>query len=379
MIWSARARAGIAFPRMDEAVQKIARPRLKFIDLARTIAILLMLEGHFVGLTLVEGARDPSNPIYGAWNFVRGFTAPLFFTVAGMIFVFLLAGENDTPFFKRERVRKGFRRAAELLFWGYALQLAVQNIPRYFRGEFESWLFAFHVLQCIGIALLALISIAAVQRVLGKFPLTAWYATATLLCLTGYVWLKGLPNETFVPAGWPQIIQNAIQGPRSVFPIFPWLSFAFLGGAMGAYVRAYHHRPATLKSCAWFFILAASLKLLWLIVVLAPIPESASVGLAWFTGRACEVVAFLGILRALEIRFGIGLASFLRIGRETFAIYIVHVIVLYGGLFGIGLNDVFVKNLGPWQAAGGAVIFIAVFGAYGIALNLWKTRKRKNV
>ncbi len=363
---------------MDAAVQKIARPRLKFIDLARTIAILLMLEGHFVGMTLAEGARDPSNPIYVAWNLVRGFTAPLFFTVAGMIFVFLLSGEDEKPFLKRERVRKGFRRAAELLFWGYALQVTVQNIPGYFRGEFETWLFAFHVLQCIGVGLVMLMLISAAQRALGKGSLTTWYAAAAAVCLTGYVWLKGLPNEMFVPVGWSQIIQNAFHGPRSIFPIFPWLSYAFLGGAMGAYVRATHHQPATLKSCVWFFILAASLKLLGLGAVLVPIPHNASEGLAWFTGRAWEVVAFLGILRAAEICFGIGFSQFLRVGRETFAIYILHVIVLYGGIFGFGLNDLLEYKLNAWQAACGAVLFIAVFAAYAIALNHWKTRRQKN-
>lgn len=362
---------------MNEAAPPPARPRLKFIDLARSVAILLMLEGHFVGLTLVEEARDPTNPVYATWNFIRGFTAPLFFTVAGMIFVYLLAGEKEPVFFKGERVRKGFRRAAELLFWGYALQLSVWNLPAYFRGEFGTWAFAFHVLQCIGVGLLALIVIAAAQRALAKGPLALWYAVATVCCLGVYVWLKSLPPETYVPAGWPLLIQNALSGPRSVFPIAPWLGFSFLGGAMGAYLRSHSGRPVTLRSWLWLFVLAAALKLVWLAVVLIPMPESASVGLAWFSGRACEVVAFLGVLRWLEIQYGIGVPWLLRVGRETFAIYIVHVIVLYGGLFGIGLNDWLVEKLGPWQAAGGAAVFIGVFIIHAQILNMWKMRKRE--
>jgi uncharacterized membrane protein len=361
---------------MDESAQKNARPRLKFIDLARTIAILLMLEGHFIGLTLVEEARDPSHPVYAAWNFVRGFTAPLFFTVAGMIFVFLLSGEIDTPFFKRERVRKGFRRAAELLFWGYALQLTVRNFPNYLRGEFEDWVFAFHVLQCIGVGLILLILIAAGQRAVAKIPLVVCYTIATIVFLGVYLWLKSLPAETHVPEGWPQMVQNMLSGPRDVFPVAPWLSFAFLGGAMGAFVRSTHHQPVTLRSCLWFFILAAGLKLLWIAAVSLPIPQSSSDGIAWFTGRGCEVVAFLGLLRLLEIRYGIGVPWLLRIGRETFAIYILHVMVLYGGLFGLGLNRYLTGKLGPWEAAGGALLFIAFFCIHGLLLNHWKTRRK---
>ncbi len=378
MIWSGSARAGIAFPEMNETAPAIPRQRLKFIDLARSIAIMLMLEGHFVGLTLALEARDPSNLIYLIWNSIRGFTAPLFFTVAGMIFVFLLSGEKGTSFFKQVRVRKGFIRAAELLFWGYALQLSLRRFPDYLKGEFGDWIFAFHVLQCIGVGLIALILIAALHRAIGKGSLVTFYALATVICLAGYVWLKSLPEGTFVPEGWPQMFQNAISGPRSVFPIAPWLGFSLLGGAMGAYVRSRNDQPATLRSCAWFFILALGIKLIWLGAVLIPMPEHASEGIAWFSERAFQVVLFLGILRMIEICYGIGVPWMLRIGQETFAIYIFHVIVLYSGLFGFGLNDYFKENLGPWQAAGGAALFIAFFATYAIALNIWKTRKLKN-
>lgn len=362
---------------MNADAPAIPKQRLKFIDLARSIAIILMLEGHFVGLTLTLEAQDPSNLIYVIWNSIRGFTAPLFFTVAGMIFVFLLTGEKGSSFFKQVRVRKGFIRAMELLFWGYVLQLSLRYFPDYLKGEFGSWVFAFHVLQCIGVGLIVLILIAALHRAISKFSLVSFYAFATVIILSLYIWLKSLPAGTFVPEGWPQLIQNALIGPRSVFPIAPWLGFAMLGGAMGAYVRSRDDQPATLRSCGWFFILAVGLKLIWLAAYFIPMPDYISHGITWFTGRAFQIVLFLGILRMIEIRYGIGVPWMLRIGQETFAIYIFHVIVLYSGLFGFGLNIYFKEKLGPWQAAGGALLFIAFFATYAIALNIWKTRKHK--
>jgi len=356
----------------------IPKPRLRFIDLARSIAIMLMLEGHFIGLTLTQEARDPSNFIFLTWNTIRGFTAPLFFTAAGMIFVFLLTGGENSSFFRQVRVRKGFIRAAQLLFWGYALQLSLRRFPDYIKGDFNDWIFAFHVLQCIGVGLIVLILIAALHRAIGKFSLVAFYAMATVICLSVYVWLKSLPEGTHVPDGWPQVMQNALSGPRSVFPLAPWLGYALLGGAMGAYLRARNDQLPTLRSCGWFFILAAVLKSIWLVAICVPMPEYAADGIAWFTERAFEVVLFLGILRMIEIRYGIHAPWMLRIGQETFAIYILHVIVLYGGLFGFGLSDHISEKLGPWQAAGGALVFIAFFAGCAIALNLWKTRNRKN-
>jgi len=363
---------------MNADAPAIPKQRLKFIDLARSIAIMLMLEGHFVGLTLTLEARDPSNLVYVFWNLIRGFTAPLFFTAAGMIFVFLLTGENDSSFFKQVRVRKGLIRAVELLLWGYALQLSLRNFPDYLKGEFGSWVFAFHVLQCIGVGLIVLILIAALHRAIGKFSLASFYAIATLICLSLYIWLQSLPEGTYVPEGWPQLVQNALIGPRSEFPIAPWLAYALLGGAMGAHLRSRNDQLSNLRSCGWFFILAGILKLIWFAVFFIPIPEHAANAIAWFTERAFEVVLFLGILRIIEIRYGIGAPWMLRIGQETFAIYIFHVIVLYGGLFGFGLGIHLKEKLVPWQAAGGALLFIAFFASYAIALNIWKTRKKKN-
>ena len=40
------------------------KTRLYFIDIARSIAILLMLEGHFVDNGLMDVYRDTNNDIY---------------------------------------------------------------------------------------------------------------------------------------------------------------------------------------------------------------------------------------------------------------------------------------------------------------------------
>jgi len=77
---------------IETSAAKAPKERLKFIDMARSIAILLMLEGHFIGCTLAnqDYYHNSQSPIYFAWNFVRGFTAPMFFTVTGLVFVYLL-------------------------------------------------------------------------------------------------------------------------------------------------------------------------------------------------------------------------------------------------------------------------------------------------
>ena len=45
-------------------IEKPQRPRLKFIDMARSLAILLMLEGHFTGAALAQDFRKEEFILY---------------------------------------------------------------------------------------------------------------------------------------------------------------------------------------------------------------------------------------------------------------------------------------------------------------------------
>jgi hypothetical protein len=50
-------------------------------------------------------------------------------------------------------------------------------------------------------------------------------------------------------------------------------------------------------------------------------------------------------------------------GQNTLTIFIIHFLILYGSLIGIGLNDFFYRNLNPWQSFFGAVLFISFHSA----------------
>lgn len=333
--------------------------------MARSLAILLMLEGHFVGVTLMEEYRQPEHPGYMAWNVMRGVAAPLFFTVAGLVFVYLLTRTPETSFLANPRVRKGFKRAGILLFWGYALQLNVLKFPAYFRDGFPAWAGAFHVLQSIGIGLLALIGVFGIQQWLRRVPLSLCYLFAAAVTLLFYGHLLGLPGGARFPERAPELIQNWFRGPHSVFPVAPWLAFAFCGGAIGALVRRFRDHVAGGWFPLAFFAAALALMLVgWLAHACGgwfPANAAAANGYSWFFGRFSQIVFFLGVLILVEHRFKVGDSWFTRVGNHTFPIYVVHVIVLYGGLFGIGLSRVWKNAFTPLQAALGALAFMACF------------------
>ena len=90
-----------------------------------------MLEGHFITLTYdnyfevneaINEFGTSGNLLLDFWYGLRGFTAPLFFTITGLVLGYLLMAHKGEPFWKQKRVSKGWRRGLRIIFWGYLLQ-----------------------------------------------------------------------------------------------------------------------------------------------------------------------------------------------------------------------------------------------------------------
>lgn len=373
---------------MTAAAPPVTVPRLRFIDMTRAVAILLMLEGHFVDVTLAPQYRVVGHPAYAVWLYARGLAAPLFFTVTGLIFAFLLSGAKEPGFWGVKRVRKGVLRAAEISAWAYLLQVDFVKLPGVFRGVWDPWLQGFHVLQCIAVGLLLMIAIFGIVRSAGPRTLAVSYMIAGLLVFLLAVWLAN--HLGFVPAGAPAWFQNAFKGPTSVFPVAPWLAFTLYGAAIGVLVR---HRGGGSESCVspWpFLILGLILKNagwwfdrwiggLWLDVLGLAREGRALPQIVH--GRIGEILLLLGALVWIEKRFHSCPEWFLTIGRNTFPIYVGHVIVLFGGIFGVCLLKLWGQALNPWQAGFGAFLFCGFFACFAQTIEpvgrWWNARRKR--
>ncbi|MBT8293970.1 MAG: DUF1624 domain-containing protein, partial [Eudoraea sp.] len=129
--------------------------RLFFIDAMRAWAILMMLQGHFVDGLLENAFRDPDSLVYTIWKYFRGITAPVFFTVSGFIFTYLLIRVPEKGF-DNPRIKKGIRRGIQLLFIGYLLRL---NIFGLLKGQIYESFFLVDVLHIIGLSILGIIGL----------------------------------------------------------------------------------------------------------------------------------------------------------------------------------------------------------------------------
>ncbi|WP_343748047.1 acyltransferase [Fluviicola sp.] len=384
----------------NAGVPLAARPRLKFIDMARSIAILMMLEGHFTGSALADQYRDDNNWLFSFWHNLHGLTSPLFFAVTGVVFVYLLSRNTDGSYFGNERVKKGFGRVRMLLFWGYLIQFDLITFVRDTYYGFEDlfkggdrgfvyhldWFQAFHVLQSIGVGIFLLLMTFGVYKLIKKGPLYLYYLVAALIVFVFYAYLKqhiklhevvqgGVTIKdpaAFVPQGAPKFIQNMIYGQFSDFSFVRYSGYVLMGGMIGAIIRLYERNVRKW----WFGVTFILVGLLfnvagqmmfheldkftdWIGLTAQGCFENNTTGFA----RMGQVAMLLGTLMLVDANFKINAPLFLKMGQTTFPVYIVHVIILYAGIIGIGLDPEpwYHHQFSPWGAISISAFFITVF------------------
>jgi len=329
--------------------------RLYFIDAMRAWAILMMLQGHFIDGLLDPAFRDPENPVFATWKYFRGITAPVFFTVSGFIFTFLLI-RVPRQGLENPRIRKGVNRGLQLIGIGYLLRT---NFLGLLQGVIYPSTYLVDVLHCIGLALLLIIGIYLVADRFGK------NALPLLFLLTGVgLFLFEPVYKTWDYSALPQLLANYFtKANGSVFTIVPWVGYATIGGFLATAFHRYREvRHLYLKSIG--LTLLAGTLLLWLSSPLF-IWLGHQTGIQLFADIASNNYLFIRlgdvmlvfsvfiILRSLMNK-----PVFLRIGQNTLSIYVIHFIILYGSFTGMGLYRFLHHSLVPAIAIPGALLFM---------------------
>ncbi|MFT0715493.1 heparan-alpha-glucosaminide N-acetyltransferase domain-containing protein [Flagellimonas lutimaris] len=329
--------------------------RLFFIDTMRAWAILMMLQGHFIDGLLDPVFRDSSNTVYNVWLYFRGITAPVFFTVSGFIFTYLLirVPENgmDNP-----RVAKGIRRGLQLLAIGYLLRL---NLGGLLKGEIYNAFYLVDVLHCIGLSILGLIGVYVLTSKRKKyvFPLV-------LVSITLVLFLFERVYKDWSFAFLPSSIANYFtKANGSVFTIIPWFGYATLGGFISVLFTRF-------KNYKYLYPAAISIALA---VGYLLIYQSSNAFAELYKWTGWELFTLILSNNYLFIRLGNVFVVFaifmilrqfmtnktvLKIGVSTLSIYVIHFIILYGSFTGLGLYRFFNHSLSPEIVIPGAIAFM---------------------
>ncbi|WP_430426463.1 heparan-alpha-glucosaminide N-acetyltransferase domain-containing protein [Maribacter litoralis] len=334
-----------------------SKSRLFFLDAIRAWAILMMLQGHFIDGLLDNAFRDNSNILFSTWKYFRGITAPVFFTVSGFIFTFLLIKSPQTGW-SNPRVKKGIKRGLELLVIAYLLRM---NIFGLFKGEIYDSFYLVDVLHCIGLSLLFIIGFYILTFVKQKWIFPTILASTTLLLFIFEPIYKTMGFEFL-----PQAIANYLtKANGSVFTIIPWLGYATIGSFMSVVFSKFQN-----SSNLYFYIVPAYIATGLILIFFSSdffmsIYEITGIQLfqSIFSNnylfiRLGDVLIVFSIF--IMLRKYLMNATWLKIGQSTLSIYIIHFIILYGSFTGVGLYRFFNHSLNPYYVIPGAILFMIV-------------------
>jgi uncharacterized membrane protein len=343
----------------------------------RAWAILMMLQGHFIDGLLDTVFRDANNMVFAVWKYFRGITAPVFFTVSGFIFTYLLIRVPEKGF-ENPRIMKGVKRGLQLLLIAYLLRL---NLFGLFQGVLYDSFFLVDVLHCIGLSILGIIGVYLLTYNKKKllFP-------GILLAMTITLFLFEPIYKQWNFAFLPEALANYFTKTNgSVFTIIPWMGYT----AFGAFVSILFTRFKQYNRLYTVAIPLAALTGLSLILF------SSDFFLALSQQTGVQLFSDIFFNNYLFIRLGDVLVVFavfmlfrqfmknrtlLRIGQNTLSIYVLHFIILYGSFTGLGLYSFFHHSLSPYVVICGAIGFMILCSYLAlqydtheerIKLNLW--------
>jgi len=206
-----------------------SRPRLAYIDWARGIAVLLMIEAHTVDAWTRLNVRR-SIPFRDA-TVLGGFAAPLFLWLAGLAVVLAATRTAERTGSRATAATTICRRGVEIFILAFLFRIQAFIVSP---GSHPVALFRVDILNIMGPA------IAAAGVVWFAASTTArrvtWFAVLAVVVSMATPLVR---QASFVD-GLPLWVQWYIRpaGEYTTFTLFPWAGFVFAGGAVGALIAA---------------------------------------------------------------------------------------------------------------------------------------------
>jgi len=360
--------------------------RLAYIDWLRGLACLLMFQTHCYDAWLGGSARQST---FFMWSQLGGtFPAPLFLFLAGISFALVTHKLLQKGLAPGEIAKKTILRGAEifglgLLFRGQEYLLGFPKSP---------WtdLLRVDVLNILGLSIMLVgalcwLTAAATPQILDKRGI-GWslLVAAAMAIVTPWLWTTHRPS--WLP--WP--LESYINGVHTfaqpqpwLFPIFPWVAFAFVGSAVGFLLFSDFARKKEIVVFAALGIFGIAASLLSMVFDAAPVHwYSAAIYDYWHTSPNFFLIR-TGILLALVLiayawcRWGWaqrGFSPIIQLGNTSLLVYWVHIEFVYGRL------SILPKGrCSIWKATAGLLIIFLAMLVLSVLRTRWKKRHAKDL
>jgi len=342
------------------ATQHPPRERALYLDAFRGLMALVMVQGHVMDTLLAPAAL--AERLYVWQQVLHGSTAPGFLFASGFV-----VGLPPAPL----SLRAGLRRARRLLFVlavGYYLHLPYFSLWKTLGASTAAERAVFLACDALQVIAATQLFVLGLQAVVGR-RWTTWagFLALAIVAATPLVWSSGIAARLPEPiAPW----LDAATG--SSFPVFPYSAFVLAGALAGARLG---RAPAPVRQRRE---VTSGVILLVVGAVLALVLH----GRVDFWGASpAYVLVRLGglllLLRLVEAAAATGhwsMRELALLGRETLLVYVLHLTLLFGGVFGPSPLTELHGGLG---FAGATVVLVVMIPVLLGAAWLWRTAKHR--
>jgi uncharacterized membrane protein len=351
------------------------KPRLIFVDFARGVAVLAMLETHIFNDLLLPVCKKTA--WFKVLDFANGLVAPLFIFVSG--FVFIIAGQKKQNDFRSfgPALWKLLRRIGFIWIIAYALHLPFHSFKKMlWATTTDGWLrfYQSNVLHCIAVGWLFLL--ASFMAIRSEHIYRRWLigCGVTIILVAPLLW--DIDFTQTMPAPLAAYMN---QQHYSGFPLFPWLSFMLLGAVgAAAYLDAVkvERERAFMKNLA---LIGAGLLVVSFLVSLLPFNLSYGTSVLrvspfFFMKRLGFVLLLFTAGWHFSGKFVSDSSFLVEVGRESLLVYVAHLIILYKNVLGeTSLAQQYGKTLTPSQCM---LAVLALMTVMSLAAIIWGWVKR---
>jgi uncharacterized membrane protein len=203
--------------------------RRAFLDWARGIAVLLMIEAHTVDAWTRLNTRN--TVAFRDATILGGFAAPLFLWLAGVAVVLAATRTAERTGSRRAAAETICRRGLEIFILAFLFRLQGFVITP---GSHPIMIFRVDILNIMGPAIAAAGIVwgsarSMTARVICYAAIAATFALATPI-------VRGAHAVNALPTWFEWYVRPF--GELTTFTLFPWAGFVFAGGAVGALIAA---------------------------------------------------------------------------------------------------------------------------------------------
>lgn len=322
--------------------------RLYAMDLARFLAMVFMMQGHILDALVSSTIIDINIFPWNLWNLCRGFTAPIFLMVSGAVHAFATKRDENGNV-RADIVAKRIRWGLTIIGIGYLLVFPagrVWDLPFVSAGGWNAF-FAVNILQLTGVTILLFIVTMSSTTSVKTMGFRALIVSALIVAATPIIQFGQVSS---VLPGWFRAYLTSAEG--SIFPVFPFSAFLFLGLAIGCRLHSVpsERRDAVLKKYGWRVGIAVAFFAVVLQGVLLASGVSNDIlehqmSIILFLRRAGVVMIFFSIcVSILEYTYQFR-QWYSLFGTKSLYIYAIHLLLLFGTPWTEGIGRTHYRSL----------------------------------